>query len=96
MTSDLPELAPFALPPGAVAGLIVFAEYSNSDICLFDPAQAEGPEYPIIDGYHEWPDQWRTAVIAPNFEEWLRRMLESLIEKRQYLEYWIPTPLSPS
>jgi hypothetical protein len=30
------DLAPFGLPPSALAGLIVLADYGNSDVCLFD------------------------------------------------------------
>jgi hypothetical protein len=73
----------------------VFADYGNSDICLFDSTRANGGEYPVIDGFHEVPSAWRRAEIAPTFEEWLRNIFEALTIRRQYPQYWIETPLHP-
>lgn len=95
-TRRLPEvLEPFGLPTAAFDGLVVFAEYGNSDICLFDASGSDGKEYPVIDGFHEAPSAWREAVIAPNFEEWLRQIFSAMIDRRQYPQYWIPSPLRP-
>jgi hypothetical protein len=89
------DLAPYALPPDAFDGLIVFADYGNSDICLFDATRGTGGEYPVLDGYHEAVGEWRDQVIAANFEQWLRQMLDAFIEREHSLAYWLESPLKP-
>lgn len=89
------DLAPFELPPDALDGLIVFAGYGNSDICLFDAKRRTGGEYPVLDGYHEAVGEWRDQLIAANFEEWLRQMFDAFIERDRSLAYWLDSPLRP-
>ncbi|HTD32443.1 MAG TPA: SMI1/KNR4 family protein [Candidatus Elarobacter sp.] len=87
------DLEPFELPPAALDGLIVFADYGNSDICLFDATRPSGGEYPVLDGFHEAVGSWRELVIAVTFEDWLRRIFDAFIEREQRLEYWLESPL---
>ncbi len=88
------ELAPFELPPSALDGLIVFADYGNSNVCLFDATRQHGGEYPVLDGFHEAVGSWRDLVIAATFEDWLRRIFDAFVERDQSLEYWLESPLT--
>lgn len=87
------DLAPFALPPGMLDGLIVFADYGNSDICAFDATRPNGGEYPVLDGFHEAVETWRELVIATSFEQWLRRIFDAFVERDQSPVYWLESPL---
>ena len=89
------DLSPFELPAETFDGLIVFADYGNSDICLFDATRGTGGEYPVLDGYYETVGEWRDQVIAANFEQWLLQMFDAFIERDRSLAYWLDSPLKP-
>ncbi len=68
------------------------ADFGQSDD---PPAKALPHQIELGSSAELFPDEWREAVIAPNFEEWLRRLFDAMIDRRQYPQYWIPTPLRP-
>lgn len=89
------DLAPFEMPPETFDGLIVFADYGNSDICLFDATRRSGGEYPVLDGFHEAVGEWRDNVIAETFEHWLRQAFDAFVDRDYSLAYWLQSPLRP-
>lgn len=47
----------------------------------------------MLDGFHEAVGSWRELVIAPSFEDWLRRIFHAFIEREQSPVYWLESPL---
>jgi cell wall assembly regulator SMI1 len=57
------------------------APVGEGDMWGLNPEATTDGEYAIVDGWHEQgPSRWRKAVVAPSFEDWLRRVEGAAID----------------
>jgi hypothetical protein len=62
---------------------------------LADYNRVKNGEAAIIDAFHEVPQEWLFApVIAPSFEEWLRRVIDNFVTRQEIFWYWMPGDLT--
>lgn len=84
-------LAKTAFPGESFAGLVVFADTMDGDVCLFDTTQERNGRVPVLGGGHEAdPDEWRDTVIAADFDQWYRNVLTYVAEHGDHddFRYW--------
>ena len=70
--------------------LIVFADWGDGNLCVFDPDQREGSAVPVIEVSPDIHfEEWRDIHAASSFEEWITRILDA-IANGQHPLYWFP------
>ena len=74
--------------------LIVFADWQDGNLCVFDPDQRRDEIVPVIEVSPDiHPREWREMRIASSFDEWITRIFDAM-ENGQHPVYWLPSPLA--
>ena len=74
---------------------VVMAAYGGcGDLCIASEPQTNRDEALIADAFNECPDEWGRDIIAESFAIWLRRIVDSFVEDRCTLAYWLSLPVT--
>jgi hypothetical protein len=74
---------------------VAIADQGNGELCLLDSSRETDGEYAVVEGSGEYThEEWREAIIAESFGQWLDKVLSSIVEEHRTLHYWISMPLA--